>query len=520
MPARSRAFPSYRLKILLGLALVALADRLFLFHAPGATVGLFAIAWAAAAVASRPGLLREPRAAATWGAAVAFGLLMIDRPSLVGWFMFCLCLAVAALSARVADGEPVWRWGQRLVVLAVLAWFTPAQDALRLHERRPLRNSPWLARAVGLTTLPLLASAVFLALFASANPIIGQTMASLKAPSLDMEDAARLICWGVIFAMVGAVLRPRWRSGLIELPDGGRAIPGVNPGSVTLSLALFNLLFAIQNGLDLVFLWSGAPLPEGVTLAEYAHRGAYPLIVTALLAGLFVLVALRPGGAMAQRPTVRWLVMLWTAQNLVLVASSLLRTFDYVEAFALTRLRLAAMIWMVLVAAGLALICWRVVREKSAHWLINANAAALVLVLTGASIVDLGSVAAAWNVRHAREVDGAGAALDLCYLQALGPPALVSLAELEARTTDDGLRRRVASARAAVEAETLMRQARWRGWTWRDARRLNRMAAILGAGARTPAPDLDCRGEPAEAEGAAAAAAHPDPAQLTPGVED
>ena len=69
-------------------------------------------------------------------------------------------------------------------------------------------------------------------------------------------------------------------------------VPDVPLATLTLSLFTFNAIFAIQNGLDIAFLWSGAALPEGVTLAEYAHRGAYPLIATALLAGLFVLVAL------------------------------------------------------------------------------------------------------------------------------------------------------------------------------------------------------------------------------------
>ena len=82
---------------------------------------------------------------------------------------------------------------------------------------------------------------------------------------------------------------------------------------MTLSLAAFNLIFALQNGLDIFFLWSGAPLPEGMTLAEYAHRGAYPLIATALLAGLFVLVTMRPRSR-PPPPSIRLLFTL-DAQN-------------------------------------------------------------------------------------------------------------------------------------------------------------------------------------------------------------
>lgn len=100
--------------------------------------------------------------------------------------------------------------------------------------------------------------------------------------------------------------------------------------------------------------------------------------------------------------------MLWVGQNLLLVASSLLRTADYIEVYSLTRFRIAAMIWMVLVGVGLGLICWRLLRNKSANWLINANVGTTLVVLAIVSAVDLGAVAASWNTRHAREIDGQG----------------------------------------------------------------------------------------------------------------
>jgi hypothetical protein len=68
-----------------------------------------------------------------------------------------------------------------------------------------------------------------------------------------------------------------------------------------------------------------------MTLAEYAHPRRLPLIATALLAGLFVLVVLKPGSETARPPADRWLVVLWIAQNLFLVASTALRTLDYVD---------------------------------------------------------------------------------------------------------------------------------------------------------------------------------------------
>ena len=53
------------------------------------------------------------------------------------------------------------------------------------------------------------------------------------------------------------------------------------------SLILFNLLFAVQTVLDVAYLWGNATLPADISYASYAHRGAYPLILTALLAAGF-----------------------------------------------------------------------------------------------------------------------------------------------------------------------------------------------------------------------------------------
>ena len=70
----------------------------------------------------------------------------------------------------------------------------------------------------------------------------------------------------------------------------------LNPSTILRSLILFNLLFAAQSILDGIYLWGHVALPDNLTYAAYAHRGAYPLIATALLAAAFVLVAMRPGG--------------------------------------------------------------------------------------------------------------------------------------------------------------------------------------------------------------------------------
>src|SRR5262249_54863454 len=153
---------------------------------------------------------------------------------------------------------------------------------------------------------------------------------------------------------------------------------------------------------------------------------------------------------------------------------SALRTIDYIEVYLLTAWRIAALVWMALVALGLVLICWRMLAGRSARWLINANALAATLVLTASCFIDYQAIAAPWKARHAREAGGTGTAIDLCYLREMGSPALVPLIELESRDLTGEFRDRLRAVRQGVLLEVEDRQDNWRSWSPRDARRLAR----------------------------------------------
>lgn len=465
---------SYTAKFVVAAALGILANWLFLFQYIGATFGYFALALLAALAILRPATWRDPKSIVALVAAGGFAGALIEAPSLLAFVLCWVALAVAALGPRVAGFDDAWRWLIRLLLHLFSIPVGPVVDGRRWAKARR-RNAPAsYRRLLPLVALPVAGSMVFLTLFANANPIIADAIARLDTGLVvEATSSFRIAFFLVVFALCWAVLRPFVFSpfGPARTNNTSLALPGVSVASVTLSLVAFNALFAVQNALDVAFLWSGAPLPGKTTMADYAHQGAYPLIATALLAGLFVLVTLRPGSAMAASGTIRSLVTIWVAQNVMLVASSMLRTFDYIDSYSLTRFRIAALIWMGLVAVGLILICARMWRGKSDSWLLNANALAALIVLSACSVVDLGRMAAAWNVRHAREAGGRGVHLDLCYLNELGPSALLPIVELEGRTRDAALKARLAWSRNRLMDEMEPRLTDWHGWTWRNARR-------------------------------------------------
>jgi len=469
---------SFVLKIGITILLVMAFERLFPTIPNGVCVGIFALVWLLGLILARP-TTRQPHLASAIALALTglFCVSLAYDPGPLAWVLFWCGLSIAALLPRTAGFDDAWRWAVRLLLHGVSGPFTPMFDLLRLLRIQP-RGGRSSARALAaLLGLPLIGTIIFIALFASANPVLANLLGRIQLPS-----PGQAIEWILVTLMVWPALRPHQLVSRLggRIPDPVVALPGTSLPSVLLALSLFNAVFAVENGLDLAYLWSGAPLPAGMGMTEYVHRGAYPLIATALLAGFLVLTMLRPGSATASHTGARRLVALWVGQNVFLVASSALRTIEYVALYELTAWRIAALAWMALVATGLVLICWRIWFGRSARWLINANALAAAIVLIPCCFVDLQAIAAVWNVRHARETGGKGAPIDLCYLGQMGAPALLPLIEFEQRPLSPALLDRVHYIRDDILTSVEDRQSRWWSWTPHDAWRLARARAALG----------------------------------------
>lgn len=463
---------SFLIKCVFVVVLVFLFDLLFPDGFSGARIGAFAGLWLLGLIMVRRDVRRRPTSWIALGFAALFTASLVDDPGPLAWVLYWCALSMAALWPKASRFDGAWQWGARLAVHAMAGVRQPFADARKVSKGRRGRRTD-LRSLWSLAALPVIGGALFVALFAAANPLISQALAAIRLPSI-----WQIVLWALVGLCIWPSFRPhpavmRFAGGL---PDPEPTLPGTSLPSVLIALAVFNAIFAVQNGLDIAYLWSGGGLPDGMTQTEYVHRGAYPLIGTALIAGAMALAMLRPGSASAGNVWARRLVTLWVVQNLVLVASSALRTLDYIDGSMLTAWRIAALAWMGLVALGLVMICWRILRARSARWLINWNALAAGVVLTLCSFVDLGAVAAWWNVRHQ-----APETIDLCYLNQVGDGALLPLAELEKRRMDPVALDRVRFVRARILADLEDRQGRWTDWTPRGARRLALARTVLGS---------------------------------------
>ncbi|RUM20047.1 DUF4173 domain-containing protein [Rhizobium vallis] len=461
-------------------ALVALADFLIFDYAPGINLVLFAFAVCVGILLSAS---KRPSPLTTVFLLVFLILAsapLLEAPSLTGVVLcFGALMSVALVSARLMPGRLA---GVPLVFFrfAVVVPLRLVEDCWKYHATPAKHFSFAGARqSVGLWVMPLVLAAVFVSLFAAANPLIEIALRSIDfAVLLQFLDLWRIGFWVTIAIVVWAMLQPRLKRRSARLQEGRTfmIVPTRNAplghASLLRSLLLFNAVFAVQTLLDLVYLWGGADLPDHMSHAEYAHRGAYPLIATALLAAGFVLLAMRRGGPGDHSALIRGLVHAWIGQNILLCLSSMLRLDLYVEVYSLTELRIAAGIWMGLVAIGLVLILLRILLNRSNEWLIAANFVSLISVLYVSAFVDFPGVIARFNVAHSQEVSHEGPPLDIYYLSTLGPSAIPAL-DLHIRALPQYRTDKISEAqliRGSLVWKFEHRPRDWRSWSFRSSR--------------------------------------------------
>ena len=470
--------------VVLCIGLVALADWLFWDAPCGWTLGAYGFVLTATLLLwERPFGNRRVAVLITL-AIVLLWLQCVEEPTAVGLAFGVLGLATLGLLAREGWCANFVTWALRWMRLAAFGWGACFLDVNAWHRSQGATNDPRERTQIFLRnwTLAIVLGAVFAGLFTFANPVISRWLSDawhelhhlLRHLTEHLPSGWRILMWMTVGLATWAMLRGR--SGLKPSTPAGETAASTPSTSntaaaiVVRSLVVFNVVFAVQTVLDLYYLWGGAALPRGLTYAQYAHRGAYPLVAAALLAAIFVLAAFRTHSRDRSMLLARRLVYVWLAQNLLLVVSAGWRLGLYVDAYALSRWRVAAAIWMLLVFCGLAWILVRIVARRSNLWLINVNAVTTLVVLYACCFVNFDGFIADYNVAHCEQVRGFGPPIDIVYLEHLGPEALPALAVLAAAVENtceqEGVDRVIARLRVRLDRQL----ESWRGWTWRRQR--------------------------------------------------
>ncbi|MEO0358502.1 MAG: DUF4173 domain-containing protein, partial [Pseudomonadota bacterium] len=301
----------------------------------------------------------------TIGFAVILALVFrVDRKTQWDMALITAAMILPVLSFVQALSVMWWALGALVLVARALNW--PLARFVALWVRLPWagvgtflshqRSKAGQSHQPGLRFLREWALAAvlgsgFVILFAVANPVI-ETLLRTVTDGVDGFDwtTGRILIWGLSAVFIIMVFSAAY------IPIPAPRVQSKSLGAVMglrNALVVFNLIFAVQLVSDVVVLGFGTGLPEGMTYASYAHRGSYPLIATALMAGLFMVLARRQA---EQDRLLRVLLAVWVAQNMILLATAAYRLGVYVDVYGWTYLRLHCFVWLGLVAAGLGLV--------------------------------------------------------------------------------------------------------------------------------------------------------------------
>jgi len=406
-------------------------------------------------------------------------LSLVENFSILSVSMVTISLITFALPDNKKWQLNSIEWFIRVRYLFFRSWLSFIYNQIQYNSITSINKTNQLSKG-GIFRgwlLPVAASIMFIFLFSDANPIIYKYVNKINLTSLlnifDFVSIRRIIWWLISASICWKFIRPKVKfkkkkSKTIRIEAVNNIYSYVfTKDSIFRSLIIFNIIFLLQNVMDIKYLWVAAEIPPGFTLSQYAHKGAYTLIVTAILSAIFSLLFLRSNSS----NLTKWLIKLWVGQNILLVISSIWRTMLYIEDYSLTYLRTASLMWMSIVALGLAYIIIKIIYNKSSIWLVNINVITVLFTLYISCFINFGYFISNYNVNSSLEITGQGRSLDIYYLQEIGTSSLpainIALNELDHRSAKYS---QLLYIKNALESKVVTEASNWRSWTYRKYR--------------------------------------------------
>lgn len=350
----------------------------------------------------------------------------------------CTGLALA-LAGTVLQPNLVGLWERITEVFYGLAtsfprWFGLAGSAirsagdvsiLRFNIAKTLTKTAWvLAPAIVLLM-------IFTAVLSSGNSVFNQWLQHMDSIAVHFWEQlnltpVRFLMWGFVATVALGIFHgklapeyPRWWIFTFpRVPRPDFKLAALQSG---VALAALNGLFFIVNTIDAVYLWQSSEPPLGVNRSEFVHDGVNSLICAVVLSGIVIAGIFQQEDRVANNRWLKSLSHLWSLQNCVLIAGCFKRLSFYTHDYGLTTKRIHVAFFLILVAAGFALLAWFVQKRRTFNWLLGTNAVATFLLFFTIQFSDTAKWVARYNVgrwgRYPKKI------LDVHYLASLGPGA-------------------------------------------------------------------------------------------------
>ncbi len=171
---------------------------------------------------------------------------------------------------------------------------------------------------------------------------------------------------------------------------------------------LFLLLNLILFGFHLVdaFHLMGISGNGEIDHSAYLHQSVNTLIFSILLAIGVILYYFRGNlNFYKKNQKLKFLVYAWIAQNLILIATTALKNYQYIADYGLTYKRIGVYFYLVLTLVGLMTTLIKTKYLKSTWYLLRANSFALYLVLLLATFFNGDNIITKYNLSQTTSID-------------------------------------------------------------------------------------------------------------------
>lgn len=353
---------------------------------------------------------------------------LTDQVSVI-WFNyigFFVMLILFLLHNFYDDSQ--WDFSKSLTELTVAVFgavgcmLVPFTDGYAFCQERKVRKNKTLrAVMIGLLlSAPVLLFLGFCLMCADAvfDTMVMHLLSGLRVPVKGMEVAGMLL-FGFFSSYCG--MRYLIRRSRTEVKT--RKI-SFDPVIAMTFAGLLSAMYLVFCSVQVVYLFVGSMrLPEGMTYADYAHRGFYMLLFVCLV-NLALVLFIRKYFAVHKILNV--MLLLICACTFVMMASSAYRMFLYIAAYQLTFLRVLVLVTLAALALLMAGVVLIILKPQFPLFRYSLAVVSVIYLCLAFSHVD--GIIASYNLSHAEESEH----MDWWYLSQLSmdaAPAVVDYYE-------------------------------------------------------------------------------------------
>ena len=251
-----------------------------------------------------------------------------------------------------------------------------------------------------LLIIPSIIFSIFVAIFASANPIFGEFLENFTNEirlviNFHFFKISALHIWflsGGLYIILLIVLDNNILNKIFKIHQYSLELsPSEEPNlkkiqnetkMLKLILISINLLVFIINVIDIKVIWFGLSqdISSAPQLSKLVHQGTYLLIFSILLSIAILLYYFRKDlNFEKQIKPLQNLAYIWLVQNIVLAISVLLRNHIYITSYGLTYKRIGVAVFVLLTIAGIGTIIYKIAKKKSLFFVYQANSLSFYL---------------------------------------------------------------------------------------------------------------------------------------------